>query len=151
MDVIVAAREVMLEALRTEVLKGPVLSTHRKLLDYLHFALARQRQEQFRVLFLDSQNRLVGDEVLAEGGVSAVMVHPREVLRCAFDFEATALILVHNHPSGNPDPSGEDIALTRKLAAIGAEVGITVHDHLIIARSGWASLRALGVLGGHRR
>lgn len=151
MRLILSTREVMLDVLRRKALSGPVLSSEEALQSYLRLSMGWDKRECFRVLFLNSQNRLVGDEILAVGSAMGARVYPREILRLAFDLGATALILVHNHPSGECHPSTADIALTRTLARLGAEFDLTIHDHLIIARSGASSLRALGLLEDLKR
>ena len=132
------------QALRGQVDARPLLSEEKALVDYLTFSMAHARHEQLRVLFLDARNRLLRDEVMAEGGVRAAAVHPREIVRRAMELSATALILVHNHPSGDPSPSAADIEATRRIGAAAALMDIRLHDHLVIARSGWVSLKRLG-------
>jgi DNA repair protein RadC len=136
----------MLHALRTEAAAGPALSDSTALLDYLSLDMAHLLTERLRVLFLNAGNRLLCDEVVADGSVNEAPVYPREIMRRALEVGATALIIVHNHPSGDPKPSRGDIEGTRRIADAARSLGICVHDHLIIARSGWASLRALGLL-----
>lgn len=132
---------------RAEVERQPqVLNAWDRLLDYLHAALARERVEQFRVLFLDTRNRLIADEVLARGTVNHTPVYPREVVRRALDLGATALILVHNHPSGDPTPSRADLDMTAEVKAAAALFGLTIHDHLIIGNGKHISLRREGLL-----
>lgn len=132
------------QALRGQVDARPLLSEERALVDYLTFSMAHARHEQLRVLFLDARNRLLRDELMADGGIRAATVHPREIVRRAMELGATALILVHNHPSGDPTPSAADIEATRRVAAAAALMEIRLHDHLVIARSGWVSLKRLG-------
>lgn len=136
----------MLHALRTEAAAGPTLSDSSALLDYLSLDMAHLLTERLRVLFLNSGNRLLCDEIVADGSVNEAPVYPREIMRRALEVGATALIIVHNHPSGDPRPSRGDIEGTRRIADAARALGICLHDHLIIARSGWASLRALGLL-----
>lgn len=132
---------------RAEVERQPhVLDAWDRLLDYLHAALARERVEQCRVLFLDTKNRLIADEILARGTVNHTPVYPREVVRRALALGATALILVHNHPSGDPTPSRADIEMTAEVKAAGALFGLTLHDHLIIGNGRHVSLRREGLL-----
>ena len=102
--------------------------------------------ERVRVLHLDTKNRLIRDELIAEGSIDQAAVHVREVIRRAIDLGSAALILVHNHPSGDPSPSRQDIALTREIVDAGRPLGISVHDHVIVGASGHSSLRALGLL-----
>lgn len=132
--------------LRREALPGPIVSTAEKLLAYLHHDMAQLTREVFRVLFLDSSNRLLADRVMWEGTVAGVQVHPREVVRNALDLDATALIFVHNHPSGDPTPSRHDVSLTQKLIAACEPFDVAVHDHIIIARGGYLSMRSQGLL-----
>lgn len=117
------------------------------LIDYLHAAMAHEPREMFRVLFLDSALRLIRDEVLSAGSIREAPAYPREIMRRSFELGAAAIILAHNHPSGDPTPSRHDIVLTQKLVRIGSELDVIVQDHILIARSGWTSFRALGLLG----
>jgi DNA repair protein RadC len=139
-------RDAMLHALRTEALAGPILGDSGALIDYLSLDMAHLPTERLRVLFLNSGNRLLYDETLAEGSVSETPVYPREIMRRALEVGATALILVHNHPSGDPRPGRDDIEATRRIAEAGRALDICIHDHVIVARSGWSSFRALGLL-----
>ena len=136
----------MLDALRCRALVEPVISDGRALIDYLHADMAHSRVEVFRVLFLDCSNRLLCDEEMGRGSVREAPVYPREIMRRALELGATGIILVHNHPSGDPSPSASDIALTAQIAAAGATMEVQVHDHLIIGRSGWLSFRQEGHL-----
>jgi len=129
-----------------EVLKRDVIGSWKKLLDYLRMAMAEQKTEQFRLLFLDNKNALIADEEQQRGTVNHTPVYPREVVKRALELGASALILVHNHPSGDPTPSQDDIAMTKEVAAAADKLGISVHDHIIIGRKGHASLRSLGYL-----
>ncbi|MEX0342727.1 MAG: DNA repair protein RadC [Erythrobacter sp.] len=129
---------------RGAVQDRPILGSWQALLDYLAIDMAHLKHERVRVLFLDAQNRLILDHLLGEGSIDEAAIHPREVIRKAFDVGATALILVHNHPSGNPEPSRADIAITARIAEAGRLLGVTVHDHVIIGREGHVSLRAKG-------
>lgn len=139
-------RIAMLHALRREALKGPVLGTSDALAAYLLAAMAHQPVEQLRVLYLNTRNRLLCDEMVVEGSINITPVYPREIMKRSLEVGATALILAHNHPSGDPQPSDEDIRVTRTIAAAGAALDIKLHDHVIVARSGWISLRAAGYL-----
>jgi DNA repair protein RadC len=139
-------RDAMLHALRTEALAGPTLADSGALIDYLSLDMAHLPTERLRVLFLNSGNRLLYDETLAEGSVNETAVYPREILRRALEVGATALILAHNHPSGDPRPSRGDIETTRRIADAARALDICIHDHVIVARSGWSSFRALGLL-----
>ncbi len=131
---------------RGTVQDKPVLGSWQALLDYLAIDMAHLNHERVRVLYLNAQNRLILDHLLGEGSIDEAAIHPREVIRKAFDVGATALILVHNHPSGNPEPSRADIAITTRIAEAGRLLGVTVHDHIIVGREGNVSLRAKGLI-----
>lgn len=131
---------------RVQIRETPVLSSWHTLIDYLSIDMAHLTRERVRVLYLDSHNRLIKDEHISEGTIDEASLHPREVIHHALDAGASALILVHNHPSGNPDPSKEDIRMTHRIAEAGRLVGITVHDHVIVGREGHVSLRAKGLI-----
>jgi DNA repair protein RadC len=124
------------------VRERPVLDNWARLLAYLHAALAREKTEQFRVLFLDSRNRLIADEAQARGTVNHTPVYPREVVKRALELHATALILVHNHPSGDPTPSRADLDMTAEVKAAATALGITLHDHIVIGLGRHVSFRA---------
>ena len=138
----VAARRMV----RAEVREKPLLTSWNALIDYLSLDMAHLTRERVRVLYLDSKNRLVKDEKISEGTIDEAQVHPREVIHHALDAGAAALILVHNHPSGSPEPSRADIQLTHRIAEAGRLMGITVHDHVIVGREGHVSLRAKGLI-----
>lgn len=129
-----------------EGLRGTVLSNSQALLDYLHADMAHQAIERVRVLYLNSKNMLIRNEPVSEGSVDEAAIYVREVIRRALELQAVALILVHNHPSGDPTPSQQDIRLTRTLIEAGRPLGIAVHDHLIIGSSGHNSMRANGLI-----
>jgi DNA repair protein RadC len=131
---------------RGEVQSKPVIGSWQALLDYLTIDMAHLTVERVRVLYLDARNRLITDHHVGDGSVDEAAIHPREIVRKALDVGATALILVHNHPSGNPEPSRADIDITRRIAEAGRLLGITVHDHVIIGREGHVSLKAKGLL-----
>jgi len=131
---------------RQRVMTQPVLSSWTALTEYLHSAMAREANEQFRLLFLDRKNRLIHDEVQARGTVDHTPVYIREVVKRALELSATALILVHNHPSGDATPSRADIEMTRDIARALTPVGVTVHDHVIVGGGEPASLRAMGLI-----
>ena len=124
----------------------PVISNWAALLNYVKLALRHEKNERARVLYLDRKNRLISDERLGVGTVDHVPVYPREVVRRALDLNASALILVHNHPSGSPQPSRADIQITQRIAEAGRLLGIVVHDHVIVGRNGHTSLRAKGLV-----
>jgi DNA repair protein RadC len=132
--------------LRQEVLDGPVISDPEFLAGVLRNEMASLRRETFRVLFLDAGNRLLADEIMWEGTVNRVQIHPREVIRRAIETGATALILAHNHPGGNTQPSRHDVAMTNQLIAACAPIDLFVHDHIIVGRSGWFSMAAHGLI-----
>jgi DNA repair protein RadC len=132
---------------RQRVMDREVLSSWTALIDYLRAAMGREANEQFRLLFLDRKNALIADEIQARGTVDHTPVYVREVVKRALELGATALILVHNHPSGDPTPSRADIEMTRDIARAAAPLGVTIHDHIIIGRGEPASLRAMGLLG----
>jgi DNA repair protein RadC len=123
-----------------------VLGDSKAVLDYLFAAMAHEPVEQLRVLYLNTRNRLLLDETMAEGSVNIAPIYPREIVRRSLEVGATALILAHNHPSGDPKPSDEDVRVTRLVAAAAGALDIRLHDHVIVARSGWFSLRAEGYL-----
>lgn len=124
----------------------PILSSWTQLIDYCRSQMAFESIEQFRILFLDKKNRLIADEVQQTGTVDHTPVYPREVIKRALELSATALILVHNHPSGDPSPSSADVRMTKEIADIAKPLGITLHDHIIVGKSGHASLRGLKLL-----
>jgi DNA repair protein RadC len=141
----------VIEAAAQRLAKGavigrPALSSWPALLDYCMAAMARSQTEEFRVLFLDRKNVLVADEVQSRGTVDHTPVYPREIVKRALEHGASAIILVHNHPSGDPTPSRQDIDLTREICAAAKALRIAVHDHLVIGRGGHASFKSLGLL-----
>lgn len=131
---------------RTEATAQPMLSSWRALIDYLTIDMAHLTVERVRVLYLDTKNRLIRDEHVSDGSIDEAAIHPREVIRRALDLGATAIIVVHNHPSGSPEPSRADIQITNRIAEAGRLLGITVHDHVIIGREGHVSLKAKGLI-----
>ena len=128
------------------VRKRTVISSWSALLAYVRVALSHEAREQFRVLFLDKKNQLIADEVMNHGTVDHAPVYPREVMRRALELSASAVILVHNHPSGDPTPSGADIDMTKQIVEAGRSLRIAVHDHLVVGREGVASFKTLGLL-----
>jgi len=132
--------------LRGEVRKRPVLSSWTTVLDYCRTAQAFAEREEFRVLFLDKRNQLIEDEVQQVGTVDHTPVYPREVVKRALELSATAIILVHNHPSGDPTPSRADIQMTLQIIAVASPLGISVHDHIIVGKDGHASLKGLKLI-----
>ncbi len=135
-----------LRAQRQEVMNKPVLSSWNALLEYCSAAMAHETTEQFRLLFLDRKNQLIADEVQQRGTVDHTPVYPREVARRALELGATALILVHNHPSGDPTPSRADIEMTKEVARALKAVGVTVHDHIIVGKGRHASFKGMGLM-----
>jgi DNA repair protein RadC len=133
-------------AAKTDLQKRPVISSWSQLVSYCRITMAQAAREQFRVLFLDVKNQLIADEVLNEGTVDHAPVYPREIARRALELSSAAVILVHNHPSGDPKPSAADLAITREIAAALDVVQIKVHDHLVIGRNGVESFKGLGLL-----
>jgi DNA repair protein RadC len=131
---------------RESLLGRPVLSSWTALLDYCRSAMQFEAIEQFRVLFLDRKNRLISDEVMGRGTIDRAPVYPREIIKRALALEATAIILAHNHPSGDPTPSQSDIVMTKEVTAVAKAVNIMVHDHLIIGRENIASFKTLGLM-----
>jgi len=131
---------------RGKVRKRPALSSWSAVLDYCRTAQAFADREQFRVLFLDKRNQLIADEVQQVGTVDHTPVYPREVVKRALELSATAIILVHNHPSGDPTPSHADIQMTQQIIAVAQPLGISVHDHIIVGKEGYASLKGLKLI-----
>jgi DNA repair protein RadC len=127
-------------------MKRPVLASWAAVIDYCRAAMAFEEREQFRILFLDRKNAVIADEVQQTGTVDHTPVYPREVVRRALELSATAVILVHNHPSGDPTPSRADVTMTKQIVDVAAPLGITVHDHIIIGRDGHASLKGLKLM-----
>jgi DNA repair protein RadC len=141
-----ATHAVVTRMLREEVEKQPVLSSWKQVIAYIRAAMAHERNEQFRILFLDKKNNLLADEVQQRGTVDHAPVYPREVVKRALEIGASALILVHNHPSGDPTPSRADVEMTKDVQKAAAALGLLVHDHIVIGRDGHASLRTLGLM-----
>ncbi len=138
-------QEAALRVGKAAVVKRTVISSSSALSDYVRTALAHEAREQFRVLFLDKKNQLIADEVMNHGTVDHAPVYPREVMRRALELSASALILVHNHPSGDPTPSGADVQMTREIVEAGKALRIAIHDHLVVGRDGVASFKARGL------
>lgn len=131
---------------REAVRSRPVVGSWSHLLDYCRTAMAHEDREQFRILFLDKKNAIIADEVQQTGTVDHTPVYPREIVKRSLELSATALILVHNHPSGDPTPSQADIQMTKMIVDIAEPLGIAVHDHIIVGREGHASLKGLGII-----
>ena len=135
-----------LRLMKGEVIGRAVLASWTALLDYVRASMAFAEKEQFRILFLDKKNQLIADEVQQEGTVDHTPVYPREVVKRALELSASAIILVHNHPSGDPTPSTADIDMTRRIAEAAANLGITLHDHIIVGRLGHTSFKGSKLL-----
>jgi DNA repair protein RadC len=140
------AEATALRMLEARIEGQPILSSWEALGDYLHAAMAHSRVEEVRVLFLNAKNRLIANEALWQGSVDEASLHVREVIARAIALGATALIIVHNHPSGDPSPSSQDIRLTRDLVEAGRHMKVAVHDHVIVGASGRTSMRAMGLI-----
>lgn len=140
------AEATALRLLETRIEGQPVLSSWNALGDYLHAAMAHRRTEEVRILFLNAKNMLLANEALWQGSVDEASVHVREVIARAIALGATAIIIVHNHPSGDATPSTQDIRLTRDLVDAGRHMKITVHDHVIVGAQGRTSMRAMGLI-----
>ncbi|HUD30401.1 MAG TPA: DNA repair protein RadC [Novosphingobium sp.] len=131
---------------RQKVREAPVIGSWQALIDYLTIDMAHLTVERVRVLYLNTRNMLILDDLVGEGSIDEAAIHPREVIRRALDLGAVALILVHNHPSGSPQPSRADIEITNRIAEAGRLLGVSVHDHVVIGREGHVSLRAKGLI-----
>lgn len=140
------AEESARRLLRRDITERPVIASWEALIDYCHAAMARRGEEEFRVLFLDRRHRLIADEVQQRGTVDHTPLYPREVCKRALELRASALVLVHNHPSGDPTPSVADVDMTREVKTVAKGLGMTVHDHIIISRAGHTSLAQMGLL-----
>lgn len=141
-----ATAELHLRAAKEEIASRPIISSWTALLAYVRSALQHESREQFRVLFLDRKNQLIGDEVMSHGTVDHAPVYPREIARRALELAASSLILVHNHPSGDTTPSRADISITREIIDALTPFEITVHDHLIVGTSGVTSFKSSGLI-----
>lgn len=139
-------RGAALRLMKGQVMDRPVLDSWSAVLDYCRAAMAFQSIEQFRVLFLDKRNRIIADEVQQEGTVDHTPVYVREIVKRALELSATAIILVHNHPSGDPTPSRADIEMTKQIVESAKNLGITIHDHIIVGKDGHASFRGLSLI-----
>ena len=139
-------RAAALRLMRSNIMKRPALSSWKEVLEYLRAAQSYEHREQFRVLFLDKKNQLIADEVQQQGTVDHTPVYAREVVKRALELSATAIVLVHNHPSGDPTPSRVDIDMTKQIVAAAGSLGIAVHDHIIVGRDGHASFKSLRLI-----
>jgi DNA repair protein RadC len=143
MKIVAAAAQ---RIVRGEIRRRPVLSSWSAVIDYCRAAMAFSDTEQFRILFLDKRNQLIADELQQKGTVDHTPVYPREVVKRALELSATAIILVHNHPSGDPTPSRADIEMTKEIMEVSRTLGIAVHDHIIVGKDGHASLKGLKLI-----
>ena len=139
-------RAAALRLVRGEVLERPVLSSWAQVLDYCRASMGFASKEQFRILFLDKRNQIIADEVQQTGTVDHTPVYVREVVKRALELSATAIVLVHDHPSGDPTPSRADIEMTKQIVAAAKPLGVLVHDHIIVGKQGHASFRGLGLI-----
>ncbi|MCF8496804.1 MAG: DNA repair protein RadC [Alphaproteobacteria bacterium] len=133
-------------ALKQELMRKPVLNSWTRLMEYCHATMAHEKREHFRILFLNKKNELMGDEIQTSGTVDQTSAYPREIMKRALELGATALILVHNHPSGDPRPSQADVEMTRAIQRAADPFSITIHDHIIISRHGYTSFKSEGLL-----
>ena len=140
------AQATALQLLRGEVIGRPILGSWEKVVAYCRAAMAHSSTERFRILFLNRKNVLIADEIQQRGTVDHTPVYPREVVKRALELGASAIVMVHNHPSGDPTPSKADIEMTRQVCDAGKALGVTVHDHIVIGRGGHASLKSMGLL-----
>ena len=139
-------RAAVLLMTKQELVNRPVIGNWQKLLDYCRITLAEEKTEQFHLLFLDHKNALIAHERQQTGTIDHAPVYPREVVKRALELGASAIIMLHNHPSGDPTPSKDDVAMTKAVAAAAEKLGILLHDHVVVGRKGHASLRSLGLL-----
>jgi DNA repair protein RadC len=139
-------RAAALRLMRSQILEKPALSSWSQVVEYCRAAMGYESREQFRILFLDKKNRLIADELQQEGTVDHTPVYVREVVKRALELSATAIVLVHNHPSGDPTPSRADIDMTKLIIEAGRPLGVTVHDHIIVGREGHASFKGLRLI-----
>ncbi len=133
-------------AMKTELEKKPVMNNWTRLMDYCHATMAHEKKEHFRLLFLNKKNELIADEIQGSGTVDHTPAYPREIMKRALELGATALILVHNHPSGDPKPSQADIDMTNAIIAAANPFNIIIHDHIVVSRSGYSSFKNLGLI-----
>lgn len=139
-------RAAALRLMQGEIFKRPVLSSWKEVLDYCRAVMDFEAKEQFRILFLDKRNQMIADEVQQQGTVDHTPVYVREVVKRALQLSATAIVLVHNHPSGDPTPSRADIQMTKEIVAAAKPLGVVVHDHIVVGKQGHASFRGLGLI-----
>jgi DNA repair protein RadC len=139
-------RAAAIRLMQGEVFERPVLASWQQVLDYCRAAMGFEAKEQFRILFLDKRNQMIADEVQQRGTVDHTPVYVREVVKRALELSATAIVLVHNHPSGDPTPSRADIEMTKQIIAAAKPLGVVVHDHIIVGKQGHTSFRGLGLI-----
>lgn len=132
--------------IRNEVMKRPVLNSWNRLIDYCQATMAHEKKENFRLLFLNKKNELIADEVQQTGTVDHTPAYPREIMRRALELGATALILVHNHPSGDATPSQADVEMTKDIVEAGRPFSIVIHDHIVVSRNGCSSFKSMGLM-----
>ena len=132
--------------LRQEVMGRPVLNSWSRLMDYAMATMAHEGREHFRILFLNKKNELIADEIQGSGTVDQTPAYPREVMKRALELSATAIILMHNHPSGDPKPSQADVDMTEAIIRAGDPLNIKIHDHVIVSRNGYASMKNMGLI-----
>lgn len=135
-----------LALMRENIMAKPVIGSWQAILDYCRASMAYNQTEQFRILFLDRKNILIADEIQQKGTIDHTPVYPREVIKRALALQASAIILVHNHPSGDPTPSRDDITMTRNIVDAAKKLGLVVHDHIVVGKKGIASFKTLGLL-----
>lgn len=133
-------------SMKQELMQRPIVNTWARLMDYCHATMAHEKREHFRILFLNKKNELIADEIQGSGTVDHTPAYPREIMKRALELGATAVILMHNHPSGDPKPSQADIEMTKAIIRAGQPLGITIHDHIIMARNGQTSFRNEGLI-----
>jgi DNA repair protein RadC len=139
-------RAAALRLMKAEITARPLLSSWKQVLDYLRAAQGFEQREQFRILFLDKKNRLIADEVQGLGTIDHTPVYVREVVKRALELASTAIVLVHNHPSGDPNPSRADIEMTKMIVEAARPLGVVVHDHIIVGKAGHTSFKTLRLL-----
>lgn len=139
-------RDAAVRLAKEEITDAPAMSSWQALLDYSRASMGRIKNEQFRVFFLNRKNVLIADEVQAEGTVDHTPVYPREIIKRALELGATAIIMAHNHPSGDPTPSKGDVEMTKEVKEAGEKLGIVLHDHIVVGRNSTTSFKALGLL-----
>lgn len=132
--------------MREEIMKGPILNSWDKLMDYCQATMAHEKKENFRLLFMNKKNELIADEIQQTGTVDHTPAYPREIMKRALELGATALILVHNHPSGDPSPSRADVEMTNAIIEAGKPFSIVIHDHIIVSRNGYNSFKSMGLI-----